>query len=139
MRSAGFPTPCSTRIVVVPDHTQDTINAIVPQFVQTGSTIVTDGAGGFGRLGEHGYTHEVKPTRHLPEGAEPFPLVRTLISNAKAWIAGTFHGIPDRYKQAYLFEFCFRYCRRRRHDELFDRLLFSCLNDRPVTLAEIAA
>ena len=125
--------------MVVPDHTQDTINATVPRFVRPGSTIVTDGAGGFGRLGEHGYTHAVKATRHLPEGAEPFPLVHTLISNAKAWIGGTFHGIPDCYKQAYLSEFCVRFCRRRRHEGLWQRLLFACLRDRPVTLAEIAA
>ncbi len=131
--------PVFGRMVVVPDFTQDTMNATVRRIVAQGTRITSDGWAGFARLHQQGFEHEVKPTADLPEGTEPFPLIHTFISNAKAWIQGTFHGLGYTYKQAYLDEYCCRFCRRRRQDALFDRLLDACLRATPVTAANTAS
>lgn len=48
--------------------------------------------------------------------------LHTIISNAKAFIQGTYHGRPKENLQDYLDEFCFRFSRRYFHCKLFERL-----------------
>ena len=45
-----------------------------------------------------------------------------VISNAKAFILGTYHGLPKQYLQAYLDEYCFRFSRRDFGPRLMERL-----------------
>jgi len=63
--------------------------------------------------------------------------IYTIISNAKAFVAGTFHGLDRNHLQRYLNEFCYRFNRRHREPELFNRLLKACTCARPVTYAEL--
>ena len=44
-----------------------------------------------------------------------------MIGNAKAFILGTYHGLPKKNLQEYLVEFCYRFSRRHFTD-LCDRL-----------------
>lgn len=44
-----------------------------------------------------------------------------MISNAKAFILGTFYGLPKKNLDLYLSEFCFRF--NRRNMNLFERLV----------------
>ena len=46
-----------------------------------------------------------------------------MISNAKAFILGTYHGLPKKYLQAYLDEYCFRFSRRDFGPRLLERLV----------------
>ena len=50
------------------------------------------------------------------------------ISNAKSFILGTYHGLPKRYLQSYLDEFCFRFSRRDFGARLFDRLALAVID-----------
>jgi hypothetical protein len=50
-----------------------------------------------------------------------------LISNAKAWILATFHGLGPKYLDTYLAEFTYRFNRRHLEHALFERLLEACL------------
>ena len=45
-----------------------------------------------------------------------------IVSNAKAFILGTYHGLPQQNLQSYLDEFCFRFSRRSFSDALLERL-----------------
>lgn len=45
-----------------------------------------------------------------------------VIGNAKAFILGTYHGLPKKNLQAYLDEFCYRFSRRFFKGDLFQRL-----------------
>jgi len=58
--------------------------------------------------------------------------VHTFISNAKAFIAGTFHRLDKKHLQAYLDEFCYRFNRRKWRSQLFNRLLQACISG-PIT------
>jgi hypothetical protein len=61
------------------------------------------------------------------------------VSTAKVFIVGTFHGLGDRHIQQYLNEFCYRFNRRHRENELFDRLLRACATAPQITHDELTA
>ena len=52
----------------------------------------------------------------------------TINAFAKAFIAGTYHGLDSLHLQRYFDEFCFRPNRRRVLSDTFAKLLFSCLH-----------
>jgi transposase-like protein len=123
--------PSFAKVVVVPDFTQATVTEAVKSMVAPGARIITDGLGAFGGLGEAGYDHQPRPNGSWPEGVDPFPYAHTLVSNLKAWIAGTFHGLGPKYLQAYISEFCYRFNRRRMEHRLVDGLLRACVAATP--------
>ena len=54
--------------------------------------------------------------------------LHTIISNAKAFVEGTYHGMERKHIQLYLDEFCYRFNRRSYHENLFERLALACVN-----------
>lgn len=119
--------PQHAKIVVVNSWTQEEMNAVAKAIVEPGSTIRTDAMSGFMALGDAGFERDIIPTVKLAEDVSPFPDVHMLISNAKAWILGTFHGLGPKYMGTYLAEFIYRFNRRHLEHELFDRLVSACL------------
>ena len=55
----------------------------------------------------------------------------TMISNAKSFIQGTYHGMERKHIDLYLAEFCFRFNRRHFHEMLYQRLMIAAL-DAPI-------
>ena len=53
--------------------------------------------------------------------------LHTIISNAKAFVGGTYHGMERKHVQLYLNEFCYRF-NRRFVDNLFEHLAAAALN-----------
>jgi len=104
--------------------------------ITLGSTIRTDGLRAYRCLSQAGFGHE--PTV-APGKTEEDVLHWThiIISNAKAFITGTFHGLDDKHIQRYLDEFCYRFNRRHHERELFDRLLFACASAPPTSFDEL--
>ena len=105
--------------------TQNIKRASVKKFAQAaftqGSTIHSDGYGSYIPALE-GFAHEHKP--YYPHSG----LLRWLhivISNAKAFILGTYHGLPKKYLQAYLDEYCFCFSRRDFGPRLLERLVLA--------------
>ncbi len=86
-----------------------------------GGTIHSDGYGSYIPALE-GYTHEHKlydPNSGL------LHWLHIVISNAKAFILGTYHGLPKKYLQACLDEYCFRFSRRDFGPRLLERLVLA--------------
>jgi transposase-like protein len=54
------------------------------------------------------------------------PWVHRFVSNAKAWLLGTHHGISAKYLPNYLAEHAYRFNRRHDPDSLFHRALRAC-------------
>lgn len=61
----------------------------------------------------------------------------TAISNLKALIAGTYHGLDKKHLQAYFNEYCYRYNRRGFKGQLFNRLLKACLETTTITYRQL--
>ena len=66
-----------------------------------------------------------------PEAPAVFHWVNTLISLAKAYIDGTYHGRGRARRQLYLEEFTYRFNRRHMGTRIAYRLLLACLGSQP--------
>jgi transposase-like protein len=88
------------RMVVLPNFTATTMTAILKRHVAPGSTIYTDGLGGFAGLAAAGFRHIAlkQPLRRaLRKGARSVvPLADRAIGNLQHWLIGTYHGRQPR-------------------------------------------
>lgn len=122
--------PQYLRMEVIDAVTIEEIHRLAGSFIAKGSTILTDGHGSYKRLPQAGYKHISRP--YYREDKETFlKWLHTIISNAKAFINGTYHGLSSTYFQTYLDEFCYRFNRRFFPNELFGRLMNACLAANP--------
>ena len=80
----------------------------------------------------------VYPAKGKPD-FDLFKWLNIIVSNAKAFILGTYHGVPKKHLQKYLDEYCYRFNRRWWPEQLFDRLLMACSKGGPATFAELTA
>ena len=115
------------RMVVLPNFTATTMTGILKQHVAPGSTVYTDGLGGFAGLQAAGFRHIAlkQPLRRaLRKGARSVvPLADRAIGNLQHWLIGTYHGVSRAQLQAYLDEFVFRHNRRNQPMAAFQTLL----------------
>lgn len=76
--------------------------------------------------GYRSYTAALSEYDHRPKKYDPnnglLHWIHIAISNAKAFILGTYHGLPGKNLNAYLEEFCYRFNRRHSHATVFDSL-----------------
>ena len=123
--------PQFARMDVVSDHSQASLLSHVQKSVVEASKIKTDGFKGYNNLIREGYAHKVVYSPKM------LPWVHILISNAKTFILGTYHGVSKRHLGRYLSEYCYRFNRRFWESQLFGRLLNAVINACPVTYAEL--
>lgn len=116
------------------------ILSAIQKHVKKGSTIKSDGAGAYEKLTKKGYAHDQSIYSNDPEKtAEHLKWVNMLTSNLKRFLLSTYHGVFPKYRKAYLAEFAYRFNRRYWPDQAFDRLLYACINAKPMTLGAISA
>lgn len=65
--------------------------------------------------------------------------LHTIVSNAKAFVLGTYHGLGKKHLQAYLDEYCYRFSRRTFVGQGFNRLLQAALDTSTITYADLTA
>jgi transposase-like protein len=126
----------------VPDASGDNLIPFVADAAESGSTILTDGWGGYNDLPKHGFKRE---KRILSDSGDPahvsMPGVHRVASLLKRWLLGTHQGSVDTtHLQAYLEEFTFRFNRRHSKSRglVFRRLLEQAASARPVTEVDVA-
>ena len=97
---------------------KESVKAFAEKSIAAGATIQTDACVSYiPALKEYDHQHE----KFSPDSGK-LKWLHTMISNAKAFILGTYHGLPKKNLQAYLNEFCYRFSRRKFGADLFDRL-----------------
>jgi len=128
--------PLYVKMKAVDRINKDTALKYANEAISKGCAVTTDGLTSYPHLKSHGYTHE-RVLSSSPEAEEKLHWVHALISNTKAFMVGTFHGIDKSHLQAYLDEFCYRFNRRKWRNQLFNRLLHACVVGPTVTYAEL--
>lgn len=123
------------KMEVVDDLSQDTIDRRIKDSTKAGSRLRTDGYKSYLGFGDD-YEHERIIALNL-DISGVLKSVHRLVSNVKAFIAGTYHGLGKKHLESYLGEYCYRYNRRFWQDQLFNRLLTACINTQPVTYADL--
>ncbi len=122
------------RLKRVADASETSLEGAVKEGVEPGSTVQTDDWGGFGRLSQLGYVHEVI-RQNAALGKNVLPEVNRVASLLKRWLLGTYQGgIHFSHLDYYLDEFTFRFNRRTSHSrgKLFYRLVEQAMAIGPV-------
>lgn len=124
---AGF-----AKIVVAPEDSESA-QAFVDRVIEPNAMINTDGAPALINL--KGVDVDFRVMNNEKAKLDLWlPWVHKFISNAKAWLIGTHHGIEAKYLGAYLAEYTYRFNRRHDPDSLFHRALTACALAKPKTL-----
>ena len=110
--------PCYAKMHVTQNIKQASVKKFAQAAFAQGSTIHSDGYRSYIPALE-GYTHIHKP---FDPNSGLLHWLHIIISNAKAFLLGTYHGLPKKYLQAYLDEYCFRFSRRNFGPLLLNRL-----------------
>ncbi|MFD1675958.1 IS1595 family transposase [Alicyclobacillus fodiniaquatilis] len=134
LTQAGHPEYVKFR--VIPNVKSETLIAFAKEEVTSGSTIVSDDYRSYKQLASNGYAHDAKKFDPL-QNPDHLKWIHTIIGNAKAYIAGTYHGLNPKYLETYLDEFGYRFNRRHFVGEWFDRLLAASTSAKTITLAEL--
>lgn len=124
------------RLAEVPNVRSESLKPVVLDYVEPGSTVVTDGWTGYNFLQSEGYgrINEVRDESEL--ASVVLPRCHLVVSLVKRWILGTLQGsIGVDHLQDYLNEFTFRFNRRasRSRGLLFQRLLELTVQTAPNT------
>ncbi len=96
------------------------MSTAVQQIICYGSEIHSDALGAFRVAFRGAYDHHYQA---FDKGSGALRWVHTLISNVKAFLLGTYHGLGKKHLQSYFDEFAFRFNCRFWPDQLFPRLV----------------
>jgi transposase-like protein len=124
--------PGHMKLEVVPNAQSPTIRDFALRNIRAGSTVMTDGLNSYPVLDGLGYE---RISESASQNKEHLRWVHTLVSNAKAVIQGTYHGLDEKYLHLYFAEYAWRFNRRGRN--LFDRLLVSVTAAPKIELVEL--
>lgn len=115
------------------------IKSVLVEHIAPGQTIRSDGYPAYNIAKKASFSHDkqiIYPKKGAPRH-DVLKWVNILVSNAKAFILGTYHGVQKKHLQRYLDEFCYRFNRRFWPGQSFDRLLLACSRSETVTYAEL--
>jgi transposase-like protein len=122
--------------VLVGKETKAHAQELVDTGVRAGAMVNTDGSWSFRNLDNVDVDYQV--VAGDPETcARWLPWVHKFISNAKAWINGTHHGVKDKHMGRYVGEYTYRFNRRHDVSRLFHRALVACTLAPPVKLCAL--
>lgn len=113
------------RLNVIPDASASSLEEAIELMVEPRTVIHTDGWGGYNRLGQNGYAHEVV-RKDAEVGDDLLPYCHRVASLLKRWLLGTHQGaVSHEHLAYYLDEFTFRFNRRTSYSrgKLFYRLV----------------
>ena len=98
----------------------ESVHAVAQQIIRSGSEIHSDALGSFRTALQGEYVHHYQV---FDKDSGALHWIHILISNAKSFLLGTYHGIGKKHLQRYFDEFDFRFNRRFWPEQLFPRLV----------------
>jgi transposase-like protein len=128
--------PLYVKAEVVETINGETVAEIAKQTIGPGAEIYTDGLSPYEKLSCEGYEHHAE-NFDPKENPDHLRWLHTIISNMKAFIGGTYHGLDKKHLQRYLDEFCYRFNRRKFGGQLFNRLLAACVEGKCITYKQL--
>jgi transposase-like protein len=132
----------NARIAVLPAANGEELGAFLKANVAAGSHLLTDAFAGYcseqADLGAH-LRHTPVVQDQATNAAEYFPIIHTLFSNIKAWLAGTHHGVSAKHLPRYLREWSYRFNRRSQHDGLDGYLIRRAVECATITYDQLKA
>jgi transposase-like protein len=134
------------RMLPLLDASAASLHPFVTDFVEPGTTVITDGWQGYCGLDKLGYIHDRRSQRTAracgEDPGELLPGVHRVASLAKRWLLGTHQGSVDAaHLGSYLNEFVFRFNRRRSRSRgmVFYRVLELAVAHAPLRYRDLVA
>lgn len=128
--------PLFAKMKVIENLTSQTITAALSEMVERGSILRSDNYKSLATIKD--FVHEVVVASKDKETARSIlKWADIVISNSKAFIIGTYHGLPDKHLGKYLDEFCYRFNRRFCEHLIFGKLVRACVLTNKITYAEL--
>jgi transposase-like protein len=134
------------RMLPLFDASAASLHPFVTDFVEPGTTVITDGWQGYCGLDKLGYIHDRRSQRAAracgKDPGELLPGVHRVASLAKRWLLGTHQGSVDgAHLASYLNEFVFRFNRRRSRSRgmVFYRVLELAVAHDPLRYKDLVA
>jgi len=115
--------------------TTESLTSFLSRNLSPGVKVTTDGLLSYGFLSAN-FQH-VPHIRSKRNDEDTLPKVHILIANLKMWLRGTYNCLPSKHLQHYLDEFIFRFNRRWKLENIFDKLLVRCIATPSVTYADL--
>lgn len=125
--------PQYAKMSVIENMKKETVTNAIEKMIEEGSILRSDAHRTIISLDNYEHDTVVASKDNLL-AKEKLQWVNTIISNAKAYILGTYHGLPKKYLQRYLDEFCYRFNRRFCEKMIFKKLVNACLLSGPLTI-----
>jgi transposase-like protein len=128
----GF--PLAMRMDVVPGFRKTALAKWAQRHLAPGTAIVSDGLNCFPGVTAADCTHVPLNTGGGPTSVTHpmFVWVNTVLGNVKNALHGTYHALKPKYLQRYLSEFCYRFNRRFKLEELIPRLIYAAAHTPPL-------
>ena len=114
--------PSCLKMRVVPNLKGKTVSNFVRESIEPGALVQTDWLTVYRKPLKEEYIHEYEL---FDPDKDMLTWLHTILSNAKAFVQGTFHGLDGKHLQRYLSEFCYRFNHRHTHKGVFDHVLSS--------------
>ncbi len=114
----------------------DDLEQFVQGHILPKTKVHTDGLKSYKFL-KNDYEHIPTVARQIGNIAHLLPKVHIVVANLKMWLRGTYNCLPTSHLQNYLDEFAFRFNRRWKLENIFDKLLLRCLNTNTITYADL--
>lgn len=127
---AGRPEFIKAKVLKKVDGTS--ITDFAEKTIKADSTISSDGLSVYNKLSENSYEH-IAEKANTELDPDHLRWLHVAISNMKAFLNGTYHGVPQKHLQAFIDEFCYRFNRRFWSNQLFARTIVACANASPFT------
>lgn len=134
--------------MVVENTNRATLEPIIGQFIEDGSTVFTDELNAYNHVGEMGYTHRICNHGALQFVCEDDGSVYTnniegFWSHFRRMISGCYHDVSDEHLQSYINEACFRWnTRKMAESERFSHMFHTAIGlvkpNREFVLCEVA-
>ncbi|MCL1794910.1 MAG: IS1595 family transposase, partial [Oscillospiraceae bacterium] len=122
------------KMCVVPNLKGKTVGAFAKAAISEQSVIETDACRSYRKALNEKFNHN---WQIFDAGSKVLAWLHTIISNAKSFVQGTFHGLDELHLQRYLDEFCWRFNRRYRANNIFFDLLRFVVSAPKATYADL--
>jgi len=126
--------PKHLKMRVVPNLKGKTVGAFAEEAIAENAVVETDAYRSYRKSLSQKFNHD---WRVFDTDLKMLAWLHTIVSNAKSFVQGTFHGLDELHLQRYLDEFCWRFNRRQRSDNIFFDLLRAVLSAPKATYAEL--
>jgi len=126
--------PKHLKMKVVPNLRGKTVGAFAKEAIAENAVVETDAYRSYRKSLSEKFNHD---WQIFDAEKEMLVWLHTIVSNAKSFVQGTFHGLDELHLQRYLDEFCWRFNRRHRTDNIFFDLLHSTVSSPKMTYADL--